>query len=673
MNSNKLVIYSPINEDKIEYNWNETTTLGMLLNYVIKAFDLEEVENDRIRLVITGNFQINLKKYSNDKLSTLNLKNNATVWIKLFDSLQEDTVCVHIQCTNVDRILPLYVPRINTIAELNKKIEHCLVIVHELYSETNEKFDLNDYFQTLKQLNIQSDQIIYAKPQLSIYPPILRNQIQTKDKVIIKCRISSTEIVHIIASVKDTVSELRRRIVPYLKDRSSISFKFRLGEIIIDDKQLNRCLAEFGIKSGSTIDAQMNEFNLKNKSIISSSNITPIGLINKRNSCFMNSALQCLVHIIPLTQYFLNSIDQNRIYGKVTDAYIELLHELQSTDHSKKGYLPHRLRKAISKIEPRFGTNDEQDAQEFLNLLLNTIHEELQSNNSLNRETFIQKLFFGKIESLITCLECGTVKTNVEKLQFISLPLHRQQRQFCIEFHSKKGHQSQINVLVFASGRVEHLVKTFVDKRGKSNLFDRIIVQTMGSNESLDFSSPLYMLTDSEVKMIEQTNHVKRTLPIQLKIHPTTIIECLEEFISIEYLQDTWICTEPKCNKKTRATKQIQLCTLPPVLIFHLKRFTSKNGVQKKIKTFITYPIDGLDLRNSSTTSGAIYDLIAVSNHHGETITSGHYTAFTRPNVSTNQWYKVDDTIVSTVSSISEIITADAYLLFYIKRNYQIK
>jgi ubiquitin C-terminal hydrolase len=52
---------------------------------------------------------------------------------------------------------------------------------------------------------------------------------------------------------------------------------------------------------------------------------------------------------------------------------------------------------------------------------------------------------------------------------------------------------------------------------------------------------------------------------------------------------------------------------------------------------------------------------------------SGHYTAFARQKVPSDQWYKFDDAIVSTVSSESEIVTADAYLLFYMKRNYRIK
>lgn len=35
----------------------------------------------------------------------------------------------------------------------------------------------------------------------------------------------------------------------------------------------------------------------------------------------------------------------------------------------------------------------------------------------------------------------------------------------------------------------------------------------------------------------------------------------------------------PKCKKARTATKSLSLSRLPPVLLIHLKRFSSKNGV----------------------------------------------------------------------------------------------
>ena len=95
--------------------------------------------------------------------------------------------------------------------------------------------------------------------------------------------------------------------------------------------------------------------------------------------------------------------------------------------------------------------------------------------------------------------------------------------------------------------------------------------------------------------------------------------------------------------------------------------------MQEKIKMFVEYPVNGLNLIDSSASPNNVYDLIAVCNHNGS-IDSGHYTAFARRKVdSTDQWYKFDDTIVSPLSSESDIVTANAYLLFYMKQDYRLK
>ncbi len=586
-----IIIRGPNNNKKIRYSWNKATTLGSLLKVVIKAFHLESVEEERIRLVTISDTEINLLANSHVHFSSLGFKNGSTIWIKLIDFPHNENVCVHIKFAYSDRTPLLYISPTNTIAELNNQIKSYVLIVHELYTETNKKLDLNDCHRRLEELGVQSGQIIYANLHLGI----------------------------------DTINS---------------------------------------IKSEPVI----------------SSHILPTGLKNRKNSCFMNSALQCLARVMPLTQYFLESIDRTQrnvdnafdSCGEVTGAYVELLCKLWRVNYSDKAFVPKRIRTAMSRLYPWFATGDQQDAQEFLSFLLNTIHEELHSSSQSNRKTIIEKLFFGKMESMTTCLRCDHVTKKIEKLSLLSVPLSRQQREFTINFRSKNGHRSQSKVLVLASGRIEHLVEAFVDKHRIFNLFDRIIVQTTETEEALDFKSPLYMLTDSNIRLIEQKKRLIRTRPIQLDIDPNkiTLYECLQEFISIEYLKDSWLCEQEKCRQKTKLSKQLQLYTLPPVLIIQLKRFASENGRQKKIETFVEYPIDGLDLRDQSTSRDAIYDLIAVSNHTGS-LRHGHYTAYARQEVSTDQWYEFDDAVVSTISSNSKIVTADAYLLFYMKRNYQ--
>ena len=64
-----------------------------------------------------------------------------------------------------------------------------------------------------------------------------------------------------------------------------------------------------------------------------------------------------------------------------------------------------------------------------------------------------------------------------------------------------------------------------------------------------------------------------------------------------------------------------------------------------------------------------IYDLYAVCNHHGSDLQSGHYTA-TCKNPTDGQWYHFDD-VHTRVLDKRDVVTVDAYILFYQRRQVQ--
>jgi ubiquitin carboxyl-terminal hydrolase 4/11/15 len=175
---------------------------------------------------------------------------------------------------------------------------------------------------------------------------------------------------------------------------------------------------------------------------------------------------------------------------------------------------------------------------------------------------------------------------------------------------------------------------------------------------------------------MEQEDRLRETRPTRLKIPQkrSTLSDCLADFFALEELQDGWTCPQEKCKKKTTATKQFTLSTLPTVLIIQFKRFSHENGLHQKVETFVHYPIKGLDLNRclSSLQEPAIYDLYAVSTHMGS-ISGGHYTAYARHTKGDKtEWYKFDDSCVSHIKPDDyeyDIISRNAYLLFYVKRD----
>ena len=152
--------------------------------------------------------------------------------------------------------------------------------------------------------------------------------------------------------------------------------------------------------------------------------------------------------------------------------------------------------------------------------------------------------------------------------------------------------------------------------------------------------------------------------------HEVDYVDCLKLYTGEEKLgaDNAWYC--PKCEKPQEATKKMDIWNLPKVLIIHLKRFSCDQNSREKIKTFVTFPIQGLDLSDyviSSTNSEAKYDLIAVCNHQGNQTSAGHYTACGKNKLNGN-WYFYDDAVVTKIDE-KDVVTEAAYLLFYQRRS----
>lgn len=97
----------------------------------------------------------------------------------------------------------------------------------------------------------------------------------------------------------------------------------------------------------------------------------------------MNSALQCMQHTRGLTQYFVDMCYKNEINednpigskGKLIKAYVSFLESTMTTDQNV--VIPSRLKWTIGKVKEMFSGYEQQDSQEFLLFMLDTLHEDL--------------------------------------------------------------------------------------------------------------------------------------------------------------------------------------------------------------------------------------------------------------------------------------------------------
>ncbi|KAM3587416.1 uncharacterized protein V6R79_004754 [Siganus canaliculatus] len=141
--------------------------------------------------------------------------------------------------------------------------------------------------------------------------------------------------------------------------------------------------------------------------------------------------------------------------------------------------------------------------------------------------------------------------------------------------------------------------------------------------------------------------------------------DCIELFTTKEKLgaEDPWYC--PNCKQHQQATKKLDLWSLPPVLVVHLKRFSYSRYMRDKLDSLVDFPLRDLDMSEFLINPNAgpcRYDLIAVSNHYGG-MGGGHYTAYAK-NKDDGKWYNFDDSSVSPASE-DQIVSKAGYVLFY--------
>ena len=157
-----------------------------------------------------------------------------------------------------------------------------------------------------------------------------------------------------------------------------------------------------------------------------------VGLNNIGNTCYMNTALQCLSNCNILTNYFLNDTYLKFINkdnpigskGKLVESYAEIIKHLWYG--LADSFSPNDFKEIIGNIRKIFKDFQQQDSQEFLSFLLDGLHEDLNKvlkkpyiaqkdnlifQNPNDEFNYYRKIFYARNQSIIIDLFYGIYKS----------------------------------------------------------------------------------------------------------------------------------------------------------------------------------------------------------------------------------------------------------------------
>ncbi|KAH1070983.1 hypothetical protein AAZX31_03G183800 [Glycine max] len=267
------------------------------------------------------------------------------------------------------------------------------------------------------------------------------------------------------------------------------------NEMILDRSQMECSHSGSVIVNGSTDNvipcvSVTNHFRGSSCRAIRSLGLT--GLQNLGNTCFMNSAIQCLAHTPKLVDFFLGDYRKEINYenplgmnGELALAFGDLLRKLWVPGAAP--IAPRTFKMKLANFAPQFSGYSQHDSQELLAFLLDGLHEDLNRvkrkpyhevkdadgrpdeevaeeywrNHLARNDSIVVDLCQGQFRSTLVCPICKKVSITFDPFMYLSLPLPSTTiRTMTLTVISTDGNTSPsaITVTVLESGTLKDLI-----------------------------------------------------------------------------------------------------------------------------------------------------------------------------------------------------------------------
>ncbi|KAI3651591.1 hypothetical protein MP228_002894 [Amoeboaphelidium protococcarum] len=357
------------------------------------------------------------------------------------------------------------------------------------------------------------------------------------------------------------------------------------------------------------------------------------GFKNLGNSCYMNASLQALFNLLcfmdklrkcqmdqsdsnlqskyPILSELLSLFDQKQVQGHCIDAS--------------------RLKYCMGLVDSKYGTSEQQDADEFIRSLLGTLESEL---GKYSKETgkpllagMVENAFELEIKKTLRCKECESHSVTIDKCRDLSL-----------EIGVNDGQNDDKPL------ELDSLIQSYFQK------------------QQLEYKCEKCTCKEAEVEL--QVQKLPQVLIIQLKrfaldlqsmrlIKLQTKVSLSQESVSLQSF-----CSDKVRNHSYQATYANQReSSLQEIPI----KFTNDDDEKENIQSLDNPPQRGVSSE---------YKLVSAISHLGLTPSFGHYICDCKSK--SGDWQCHNDEIVSEVGTIQQLDQKrqnSAYLLFYTLNN----
>ncbi|KAK7061944.1 ubiquitin carboxyl-terminal hydrolase [Favolaschia claudopus] len=155
------------------------------------------------------------------------------------------------------------------------------------------------------------------------------------------------------------------------------------------------------------------------------------GLYNSGNTCFLNSALQCLMHTPPLLHMLLQHVESKcRVKSGVFCMACNLRKVASQAHEGRSAFVPQAISGKLQFIAKHMRKGRQEDSHEFLRYAIDALQKSCLAgqptkiDHSLAETTWVHKIFGGRLRSRVSCRECGHNSDTFDSILDLSLDIH---------------------------------------------------------------------------------------------------------------------------------------------------------------------------------------------------------------------------------------------------------